>query len=236
MSKRDRLLQKINEVETRWQRLSVRLGKLKLARELETRVEEHMRMDALIERVDADQAAVGTELETLETHLTTLSSGAASAMSESPNFPSLIYWSYAHSDELLRDELARNIEALSAVNGPQQFHDRRVPLGKEPDRVAAQQLGKARVILLLVSADYLADARIDRNEVQPAMLRYAAGDAVVIPIILRACTWEDAPFAKLQVLPKDGVPVQSWPDRELVLRDIAARVHSATGSLTASRQ
>lgn len=236
MSKRDRLLQKINDVETRWQRLSVRLGKLKLARELETRVEEHMRMDAIIERVEADQATAGTELDSLETQLTTFSSGLASAAGELPNFPSLTYWSYAHADELLRDELARHIEALSYVSRLQQFHDRLVPLGKEPDRVAAQQLGRARVILLLVSADYLADERIDRNEVQPAMLRYATGDAIVIPIILRACTWEDAPFAKLQVLPKDGVPVQSWPDRELVLRDIAARVHSATGSLTTPRQ
>ena len=42
------------------------------------------------------------------------------------------------------------------------------------------------------------------------MERHEKGEARVIPIILRACDWRDAPFAKLQVLPEDGKPVMSW--------------------------
>ena len=34
--------------------------------------------------------------------------------------------------------------------------------------------------------------------------RHQRGEARVIPIILRACDWKRAPFAKLQALPKDG--------------------------------
>jgi hypothetical protein len=36
----------------------------------------------------------------------------------------------------------------------------------------------------------------------------------VIPIILRACDWQDAPFGNLQALPKDAKPVTSWSNRD----------------------
>jgi hypothetical protein len=36
----------------------------------------------------------------------------------------------------------------------------------------------------------------------------------VIPIILRACDWQDAPFGKLQALPKDAKPVTNWSNRD----------------------
>ena len=232
MSKRDRLLQQISETEARWQRLSIRLGKLKLARELETRGEEHLRIDALIDSVEASRLSVDTELELLETQVNQLS---PSASLQANATPPLLYWSYAHADEWLRDELARLIATLAGASGLLHYYDRQVPLGAEPKQIAMRQLAKARIILLLVSADYLADDEIDRSEVQPAMQRYAAGEAIVIPIILRACTWDGAPFAKLQVLPKDGVPIQTWPDRQLVLRDVATKIHETTLRLTPIR-
>jgi hypothetical protein len=46
------------------------------------------------------------------------------------------------------------------------------------------------------------------------MDRYEKGEARVIPIILRACDWQDAPFGKLQALPKDAQSVASWSNRD----------------------
>ena len=45
-------------------------------------------------------------------------------------------------------------------------------------------------------------------------LRHAEGSAVVIPIILRSCLWQQTPFSKLQALPKDAKAISSWADRD----------------------
>jgi tetratricopeptide (TPR) repeat protein len=55
---------------------------------------------------------------------------------------------------------------------------------------------------------------------QQAMIRDEAGEARVIPVILRPVDWHSAPFGRLQALPKDGRPVTSWPNRDEAYRDI----------------
>lgn len=46
-------------------------------------------------------------------------------------------------------------------------------------------------------------------EVKKAIERHHAGEACVIPVILRSVDWSGAPFAKLQALPKNAEPVVS---------------------------
>ena len=46
-----------------------------------------------------------------------------------------------------------------------------------------------------------------------AMERHEKGEAIVIPVILRACDWHGAPFGKLNATPPDGRPVTQFPDR-----------------------
>lgn len=43
------------------------------------------------------------------------------------------------------------------------------------------------------------------------MARHEAGEARVIPVILRPCDWHDAPFGKLMATPPDGKPVTRFP-------------------------
>jgi hypothetical protein len=43
----------------------------------------------------------------------------------------------------------------------------------------------------------------------------------VIPIILRHCDWDTAPFAKLQALSKDAKPVTDWNSRDKAWTDVA---------------
>jgi len=56
---------------------------------------------------------------------------------------------------------------------------------------------------------------------EKSLERHDAGDAKVIPIILRDCDWQIAKFAKLQALPKDGIPVTDWPNPDKAFADIA---------------
>jgi hypothetical protein len=72
-------------------------------------------------------------------------------------------------------------------------------------------------------------------ELAHAIKRHDRGDARVIPVILRACDWQNAPFAKLQVLPKDGRAVASWKDRDEACTDIARGIRSAVTKLRGPR-
>jgi hypothetical protein len=51
--------------------------------------------------------------------------------------------------------------------------------------------------------------------------RAEAGTARVVPIILRECDWHSAPFGKLQALPKDGIAVTRWPNRDEAWTDVS---------------
>ncbi|MDQ3959532.1 MAG: toll/interleukin-1 receptor domain-containing protein [Pseudomonadota bacterium] len=77
------------------------------------------------------------------------------------------------------------------------------------------------LILLLVSADFVASDYCYEIEMRAALKRHEKGEAKVVPIILRACQWRHTLFGKLQALPKDGKPVTSWPNRDEAWTDVA---------------
>ena len=68
-------------------------------------------------------------------------------------------------------------------------------------------LRSAQIILLLVSADFLASDYCSDIEIELALERHAQSEAVAIPIIVRPVDWVTAPFANLRVFPSDGNPV-----------------------------
>ena len=92
-------------------------------------------------------------------------------------------------------------------------------------------MNSAGVILLMVSADFMASDYCWDVEMKRAMERHELGEAVVIPAILRAVDWHSAPFGKLQALPKDAKPVTSWPNQDEAFTDIAKGIRRAVEQL-----
>jgi len=60
------------------------------------------------------------------------------------------------------------------------------------------------------------------------MERHEAGEARVIPIILKPCDWHTAPFGKLLALPKDGEAVTDWTNQDSGFLAIAKGIRSVT--------
>jgi formylglycine-generating enzyme required for sulfatase activity len=133
-----------------------------------------------------------------------------------------VFFSYAHADEALRNELENHLSNLKQQGIIVGWHDRRIPPGREWAEAIDTHIQTAQIILLLVSADFLASEYCSKLEVQQAMARHTAADAcVVIPVILRPCDWHSAPFGRLQALPADGRPITSWPDRDEAFLNVA---------------
>ena len=90
-----------------------------------------------------------------------------------------------------------------------------------------KHLDSAHIILLLISPDFMASDYCYSNEMERALERNAAGEARVIPIILRPTAWKGAPFDKLQVLPSNAKPVtdrRSWQNEDEALNDVTEQI------------
>jgi hypothetical protein len=149
--------------------------------------------------------------------------------------PVEVLFSYGHEDEGLRDELAKHLKALEDEGVVRAWHDRGIVAGQKWDAEIDARLNSADIILLLVSPDFLASDYCRTVEVRRALERDAAGEASVIPVILRPCQWSRTVLGSLQALPKDGKPVTLWPNTDEALLDAAEGIGRAIEELRSKR-
>ncbi len=126
--------------------------------------------------------------------------------------PSL-FLSYSHKDEAVRVELEVHLAMLKRQGVIDAWHDRRIAAGDEWDHVIKENLETADIILLLVSPYFLASNYCYDIEVKRALERHEAGSARVVPVVVDPCDWQNAPFAKLATLPRDGKPISKYPNQ-----------------------
>lgn len=124
--------------------------------------------------------------------------------------PLSVFISYAHEDEPLRQQLEDHLSLLRRQGLISEWHDREILPGAEWAQEIDEHLLAASIILLLISADFLASDYCFDIEMQRALERHQRAEARVIPIILRPCDWQTSPFAPLQSLPNDGKAVTTW--------------------------
>ena len=142
-----------------------------------------------------------------------------------------VFISYSHKDESLKDDLYIHLANLTRQKKIKPWQDRAIEAGTEWDAEIKARLESAGVILLLITPRFIASEYCFDKEMQRAMERHAAGTARVIPIIMKPCDWQDTPFSKLQVVPKDAKPVTSWSDRDEALLNVVQGIRKAVESL-----
>ncbi len=129
-----------------------------------------------------------------------------------PSGPVTLFYSYAHEDEELRNQLDKHLRLLERRGLITSWHDREIHAGDDWAQKIDTYLENAQIILLLISADFLASDYCYDVELQRALERHSIGEAHVIPIILRPVDWkQDLTLSSLQALPTDGKPITTWP-------------------------
>jgi hypothetical protein len=137
------------------------------------------------------------------------------------NHPTIeIFFSYALEDEALRDKLAKHLKLLERQGVIQAWYDRKITAGEEWKNEIDSHLESANIILLLISADFLASDYCYDIELKRALERHESNEARVIPIILRSVDWHRSPFGKLAALPKDGKAITSWQNEDEAFTDV----------------
>ena len=147
-----------------------------------------------------------------------------------------LFFSYSHKDEDLRNELETHLKLFQRRGLIDPWTDRRIPPGDEWKGRIDENLESADVVLLLVSADFVASDYCYDKEMKRALQRHKSGKARVIPVIVRDCAWHRAPFGKLQVLPADGKAVRTWPDRDTAWRNVAQGIEKVIEEIRRKRR
>lgn len=142
-----------------------------------------------------------------------------------------VFFSYAHEDENLRNELAKHLSILQRQGIIDSWYDRDINAGSEWSEEIDTHLNSAQIILLLISPDFIASNYCFDVEMKRAMERYMNGEAIVIPVILRPTDWSGTAFRKLQALPKDAKPVTTWANRDEAFLNIAKGIRKAVESI-----
>jgi hypothetical protein len=135
-----------------------------------------------------------------------------------------VFLSYSHRDETYRQELDKHLALLKREGRLDLWSDHRILPGGEIDGEISGAIEAADLILLLVSADFIASDYCFSIEMKRAMERHKKQEAVVVPILVRPCDFQTAPFAKLKMLPSDAKPISTWSSIDDALLDVVRQL------------
>ena len=96
--------------------------------------------------------------------------------------PLPLFYSYSHKDEEFRDQLAKHLSILKREGYLQEWHDGEIGAGQEWEEEIKENLENAKIILLLVSPDFVDSAYCYDKEMMRALEKHQADEARVIPI------------------------------------------------------
>jgi hypothetical protein len=152
-----------------------------------------------------------------------------------------LFYSYVDADAAYRQKLRNAIAGFrhSPAFDIKEWDREMVGYGENENEVAQRELGRANIILLLISPDYLQQADANDAEVALALLRHRDGDAKVVPIMLKPTVLGDEDLLKtvkgLKPLPPDGIAVTNWPNEDQAFYKIAEGIKQLCDDLASER-
>jgi hypothetical protein len=240
-----RLQRRIDDLKSHYDSLDEKHRLLVDDHGTETRSDEKLRLKKIIDETRQEMEKIGEEADQLEIELKQLGSPAtattpaSTTTSASPHHsasqasarPVKLFYSYAHEDEDLRDKLNTHLKILLRQQIIDEWYDRDIQPGAEWADEIDENLESAQIILLLISADFIASDYCYGIELKRAMEKHEAREACVIPIILRDCDWSGESFGRLQALPRNAKPVTSFSNRDEAFADIARGIRRVAEGL-----
>lgn len=135
-----------------------------------------------------------------------------------------VFYSYSHADIDIKNRLDTHLAVLKRSNKIATWSDQQIISGVEWDSEIIKQLQQADIILLLISADFVASDYIWQKEMPIAIKRHNEGQATVIPIFIRDTLTDGLQFSKIQGLPvkRDKLlPISQWENKDEAFTTIA---------------
>jgi hypothetical protein len=133
-----------------------------------------------------------------------------------------VFISYSHQDKSWKDRLVQHLKVLEKQGTLEVWDSGRIGAGENWRKEIEFAIGRARVAVLLVSADFLASDFVLREEVPRLLGRRQAEGLRIIPVLVRPCLWHSVFWlAEMQLYPSDGRALSAGAEH-VIEEDLAA--------------
>jgi hypothetical protein len=137
-----------------------------------------------------------------------------------------LFVSYATEDEDYRRQFEQALAGMRRAGLVETWTFREIAPGEDLDHAISSSLDRADIVALFVSPAFLDSDYCWDVEMKHAVERHDRGQAVLVPIVIRSCVWEDTPFARLNALPTDAKPVAEWASRDQAWTSVARGIRT----------
>ncbi|MFA6137665.1 MAG: toll/interleukin-1 receptor domain-containing protein [Sulfurimonas sp.] len=147
-----------------------------------------------------------------------------------------IFFSYAHKDREYLEELKEYIKIFERNGLVERWDDNELVVGEKWDNTIKDKIYSADIIIFLLSSTSLASDYIYNNELKIAFELNEMDEAYVVPIIIKDCLWDMTEFKEFQVLPLDGIAVNSWSKKEEAWTRVSRGLKKAIDNIISAKQ
>jgi hypothetical protein len=146
-----------------------------------------------------------------------------------------VFLAYAPEDELLKNELEEHLSLLQKQGAITVWNAGKIAPGEDISVRTAEQIRAARLILLLISSDFLASDLTEHPDIKNALAQQRINKQVcVIPIVIRDCVWRVGELAHLKPLPSNGHAITNtkyWANRDEAFKQVAVGLQKVVADL-----
>jgi nucleoside phosphorylase len=141
-----------------------------------------------------------------------------------------LFYSFAPEDEDMRQELEKHLVLLMAKRGGpiRKAYANNIHAGLSNN--AAVFLAQAQIILLLISPRFIADDNLYEMQLKRAFELQRAGNARIVPILLRPTELRGTPLADVVVLPKYKPPISEWKSKDAAYYEVSKGIREVVES------
>lgn len=126
-----------------------------------------------------------------------------------------VFVSYSHKDAPFLDRLRVHLRPLEKQGLMDLWDDTKIEAGDRWKAAIEEALGRARVAILLVSADFLASDFIVDNELPPLLAKAESDGTRIVPIIVKPCRFRrDDTLNRFQAINDPASPLVSMSEGE----------------------
>jgi hypothetical protein len=131
-----------------------------------------------------------------------------------------IFMSYSHHDAAAQVKLNRHL-APWRRDGVTVWYDESIEPGNALSTEISRELRRAHIFVALFSPAYLDSHYCWDIEYKRAMSRRARGLMRVVAVVVKPCGWKQTRAAGFKLLPKDGIPPESWSSSDAAYVNVA---------------
>lgn len=131
-----------------------------------------------------------------------------------------IFFSLAHQDSGLFNELLKPLSVQRRQGLIHILYDSLISPGDNWNNSIKAYIGRAHIIVLLMSADFFASDQCVEVEMHYALEQQKTRAAHVIPVLLRPTQWEGFHLEQSRLLPSNGEAVTLWENLDSALLEV----------------